>query len=71
MNIKKKLFSFLKYKIILMYFNSMDIIFMKLCTILLELLWSVNIWTLDATLSIFLEKESSSKFSGLKKNLKK
>ena len=51
-----------------MYFNFMGTIFMKLCTILLELLWFVNIWTLDATLNIYLEKENSSNFFGIKKS---
>ena len=54
-----------------MFSNFMDTIFMKLCIILLELQWSVNIWTLGAILNIYLEKESNSKYFGLRKNLKK
>lgn len=71
MNIKKKQYSFLKYKTTRMFSNFMDTIFMKLCIILLELLWSVNIWTLGAILNIYLEKESNSKYFGHRKNLKK
>lgn len=54
-----------------MFSNFMDTIFMKLCIILLELQWSVNIWTLGAILNIYLEKESNSKYFGHRKNLKK
>ena len=46
----------------------MDTILMRQCTILLELQWSVNIWIQDAILNIFLEKENSSKYFGLKKS---
>jgi len=49
----------------------MDIIFMRQCTILSGSPWSVNTWILDATLNIFLEKENSNKFFGLRKSLKR
>jgi len=46
---RKKQYSCLKFKIIQMCYNSLDIISMKQCTTLLELLWFVNIWIIELT----------------------
>ena len=71
MNIKKKQFNFLRFKTTPTFSNFMDTIFMRLCIIHLGLQWFVNIWIPGAILSIYLEKESNSKYFGRKKNLKK
>ena len=71
MSTNNKLFNFQRPKIMSISSTFMDITSIKRCTTPIELVWSLNIWTLAPIFNTSSENANSKGYFGSKRSLKK